>query len=92
MRKSHCGQGKFQDRRMLETDCWTFLVRFVETGALANIMASLPVMAVLASSNAPSEEEESMAARVETVTSVSLTRLIETSVEDADSGDVFRWE
>ena len=69
-----------------------FLAKCVETSVLANIMASLPVMDVLASSNAPSEEEESMAARVETVTSVSLTRLIVTSVEDADSGDVFRWE
>ena len=64
----------------------------VETSVLANIMASLPVMDVLASLNAPSEEEENMDVRVEIVSSASLTRLIVTSAEDAGSGDVFRWE
>ena len=69
----------------------TCLAKCVETSVLANIMASLPVMDVLASSNAPSGEEESMAARVERVSSVSLTRPIVTSAEDAGSGGVSRW-
>ena len=72
--------------------CMTCLAECVETSVQESIMASLPVMDVQASSNAPSDEEENMAARVGRVSSVSLTRHIVTSAEDADSGDVFRWE
>ena len=61
-----------------------FRVKCVETSLLVNITEYLLVMDVLASSRDPSEEDESMDVRVETLSHVSLIKLIVTSAEDVD--------